>query len=239
MPEEHDTRHKTPAEAPSAAGKQGKVGKQGRRPSVEAEAMLVTYRLRNQFDAERLANFAELESALGIKRGRPMLFQDADNGMANALNDLYNCAIAVVAHELRLYGFDVTAGHFIDAAGSPSVQLSNDTRLIWRKSGGARVEFDGVFNRDDKGVRGKLEREMSAVGGRYHIGWDPEDDSDGHIVTALRTSTGLFVYDPQKNLHYSLHSFLLGVPAHSRIEVLRVDRLLLDSALVSLLLEPV
>lgn len=201
--------------------------------------MLVTFRLRDRFDEERLANFAELERALGVRRGKPMLFREADNGMANALNDHQNCAATVVAHELRLYGFSVTAAPYVSTSGSPSMRLAEDTRIIWRKRGGGNVEYDGVFNRDDKAIEGKLDRLMSDSGGRYHIGWDPEDDSNGHIVTALRTREGLFVYDPQKDLHYTLPGFLLEVPAHSRIEVLRVDRLLIDSALAGLLFKPV
>lgn len=97
-------------------------------------------------------NNLDIEKELGIKRGKPMSFEEANELRGNRLyvpkykiedgrrklNEVYsiqneqyhvNCQSCVVANELRRRGFDVTA--FGNTKGSIPEKLSHHTELIW------------------------------------------------------------------------------------------------------------
>lgn len=66
------------------------------------------------------------------------------------------------------------------------------------------------------------------AGSRYHLGWDNKMGR-GHIITAVRTKEGLIIYDPQKNEYFSLSEIIQEMHPESKLELLRVDRLLVNS----------
>lgn len=97
-------------------------------------------------------NNLDIEKELGIKRGKPMSFEEANELRGNRLyvpkykiedgrwklNEVYsiqneqyhvNCQSCVVANELRRRGFDVTA--FGNTKGSFPEKLSYHTEMIW------------------------------------------------------------------------------------------------------------
>ncbi len=66
------------------------------------------------FSKEQIANCREIEKILGIKKGRPMSYEYADNGRENPLYHKekqyrVNCQTCTVTHELRRRGFNITA----------------------------------------------------------------------------------------------------------------------------------
>ncbi|WP_297123515.1 hypothetical protein [uncultured Porphyromonas sp.] len=77
-----------------------------------------------------------------------------------------------------------------------------------------------------------IEKQTQPIGSRYHIGWDISKEL-GHVVTAERTANGLVIYDPQKNAFLSLEEVVSDMMSGSKIQLLRVDRLLLRSDLLA------
>ena len=59
----------------------------------------------------------------------------------------------------------------------------------------------------------------------------------GHIITAVRTKKGLILYDPQRNETWSLHEIISEMRENSKLELLRVDRLLVRPDLLKTLTE--
>ena len=99
-------------------------------------------------------NDNETAQMLGIEKGTPMTFEEADNHRANEgynkgrieawkeqttfamrKNDdnpyHINCQSCVVAHELRMRGLDVEAQPNYDRSGTKPTELSYDTNKIW------------------------------------------------------------------------------------------------------------
>lgn len=99
-------------------------------------------------------NDNETAQMLGIEKGTPMTFEEADNHRANEScnkgrieawkeqttfamrkNDdnpyHINCQSCVVAHELRMRGLDVEAQPNYDRSGTKPTELSYDTNKIW------------------------------------------------------------------------------------------------------------
>ena len=99
-------------------------------------------------------NDNETAQMLGIEKGTPMKFEEADNHRANESynkgrieawkeqttfamrkNDdnpyHINCQSCVVAHELRMRGLDVEAQPNYDRSGTKPTELSYDTNKIW------------------------------------------------------------------------------------------------------------
>ena len=157
-----------------------------------------------------------------------MTFNEADNGLANIFNDRNNCASCVIAHELRLRGFDLSAVAYDPTKGSSAQLLSENTLRAWKRESGKPVQFDARLGGSLEKIRGKLEKMTRAIGSRYHISWDGRFQDYGHIITAERTEKGLIFYDPQRNRTWSLEEIEADMKQGSCLEILRVDRLLLD-----------
>lgn len=210
----------------------GKNGtKLGRAASKSAnEAMSNHKELHNYSEAQQL-NFNEIEKATGWRRGKPMSFSEADSGKSNVFRDDENCAACVLVHELRLRGFDVTALAYEHKSGSASILLSGDTRKAWLTSKGETPEFTALIGGTEKDIISKIEKQTRVIGSRYHIGWDNRIGS-GHIVTAERTEQGLIFYDPQRNDFLSLGEIVNDIMRGSKIELLRVDKLLVNPSLL-------
>ncbi len=211
----------------SSTNKQGFQGdKLGRKAKAAAEAAFSNHTSLHDYSPEQLTNFAEINKSLGVKRGKPMTFEEADHGRANIYKDVNNCAKCVVAHELRLRGYNVTANAGLFEP------LSEDTTSIWLTKKGKAPQFTGLFDKDDKDIISKIEAATSSMGSRYHIGWD-YTPKYGHIITAERTKDGLILYDAQKNRYWSIDSIIEGMYKGSKLQLLRVDRLILRPELLS------
>ncbi len=176
-----------------------------------------------------LKNYEEIETALGINRGAPMSFEEANEMRANpnyktAVEFRQNCSGTVFANELRRRGFDVEAfGNskeewrittilskrpeiaFMDADGNPPVPI--------------RIKTSGNLMRD-------LGSQMTEPG-RYHLRFRFNNDSGtGHIITAERLADGtLRIYDPQNGkIIRNFREYSTGV-TNSTFEYYRVDNL--------------
>ncbi len=162
----------------------------------------------------------ELEKLLGIERGEPMTFEQANelrgnveyvakviekdgkyvvNPEYNGSNRIYhiNCQSCVVANEMRRRGWDVTA--FGNTKGSVPERLSYHTELIWvDKNGqtpmsltaGGVRYFEGVKINKTHKVMMSEFEDLTKEQGRYHIHWMWKNKKSGHIITAERLKDG-------------------------------------------------
>lgn len=163
----------------------------------------------------------ELEKLLGIERGEPMTFEQANelrgnveyvakviekdgkyvvNPEYNKSNRIYhiNCQSCVVANEMRRRGWDVTA--FGNTKGSVPERLSYQTELIWvDKNGktpmsltaGGGRYFEGVKINKTYKVMMSEFEDLTKEQGRYHIRWTWKNKKTGHIITAERLKDGV------------------------------------------------
>lgn len=161
-------------------------------------------------DEQKAANieaYLQIEKDLGIKRGKPMTFTEANEMKGNphfGENEGYriNCQTCVVAHELRLRGFDVSA--LANTKGSALEKLSRATHTAWQ---GLNKEDIPIFAKKTLDKRGyirfpkinwKQVSDATSAPGRYHIAWTWKRNHEGHIITIERLSDGkIRFYDPQ------------------------------------------
>ena len=217
--------------------KSGKYGLHGdrfghRMTSKEKAAISEHTEIHNYSEAQK-QNFQDIIRETGFKRNSPMTFQEADSGRANLYGDKDNCAACVLTHELRLRGFDITA---LPYGSDTSVDLSCNTRSAWLTPKGKMPEFTAVLGGTENEIISKIEKATQAIGSRYHLGWD-NSIGFGHIITAVRTKKGLILYDPQRNETWSLHEIISEMRENTKLELLRVDRLLVRPDLLKTLTE--
>lgn len=158
-------------------------------------------------EAQKEANIAaylQIERELGIKRGRPMTFEEADHRHPNPLyttgRKAYhtNCQTSVVAYEMRLRGFDVEAmGKTKD---SMLEELSKRPHYAWLRDGknGIRHVSGDSFSAAKNNLAVNVENSMVEQG-RYNLYFTFSKCQQGHIISVQRDAKGhLIFYDPQK-----------------------------------------
>lgn len=200
----------------------------------------------------------ELKDKLGITKGEAMSFEEANQGKGNVhfvpmvikdetgkkiLNPAYtkdnhkyhiNCQSCVVAHELRLRGWDVTAQG--NTPGSIPEKLSYQTHNAWRTDSGSAptkeraggAYFDGYkIKSKTRSVMLKEFAELTKEPGRYHIDWAWKGGKSGHIITCERLPNGkLRIYDPQNGeIITDFATYAKEFSLRSGIRILRVDNL--------------
>lgn len=166
-----------------------------------------------QYTESQRANFTEIEAAFGIKRGRSMDFEAANQGKGNlgykTGNPEYrvNCQSCVVAHELRMRGFDVTAQPNWKNGDYPDI-LSKGTWGCWRNAdmslfvpperlGYSRTPTGGWQEMPVGEIMWQLDKRTKEPG-RYHVSFGWKGRKYGHIVTMERRADGTARwYDPQ------------------------------------------
>ena len=91
-----------------------------------------------------IQNFKEIEQGLGVVKGKPMTYEQADKQSANPRYDdsrgfKINCQTCAPAYMLRLRGFDITAGENIK--GSKLDWLSTHWSKCWKNTDGTPVDI--------------------------------------------------------------------------------------------------
>lgn len=208
--------------------------KLSRKASAEARKILDEHTEVHNYSELQEQNFADIARVAGFKRGNPMTFSEADNGLSNVANDRENCAACVLSHEMRLRGFNVTALPYNSEPNSVSHKLADDTNSVWltRKLKTPEITFIGG---NEKEMLNMLEKQTQGYGSRYHLGWN-DSLGGGHIITLERTKNGLVFYDAQKNEGLNFDFIYSQMKKDSKLELLRVDRLLIKPELLTQLL---
>lgn len=193
-------------------------------------------------------NDIDIEAALGVKRGKPMSFEEANEQKSNpnyALDESYrvNCQTCVMANELRRRGFDIEA--LANTKGSALEKLSYHTESAWFDAAGntptsnvsglckvKRKRWDGTEYeawektcKNRKQMVAALESDITEDG-RYHIKWTWARGNCGHIITVERIDGRLRYYDPQDGkVITDFVGYIDGIKTAGGIRWLRVDTL--------------
>lgn len=202
------------------------------------------------FKEQVAENNKKIAENVGVKQGKPMSFEEANQGRGNPKfkrGTLYevNCQTCVVVHELRLRGFDLGAK---PKTSSTQLAMSHDCTFAWIDPlTGQQPEAITVSSAPDNRnitVR-KSPKSMSNLRknilevtkeiGRYNFsyGWISGKDRAGHIITAERHADGnLTFYDPQDGEIVPMVELLKSVSPKYVCRVLRVDNLLIKPNIV-------
>ena len=192
------------------------------------------------------ANDGDIEAALGIKKGHPMSFKDADEGRGNihyqpgVYEYTHNCQICVVADELRRRGFNVTACGRLDGTGEADA-ISKDTVRPWIERNTGRTptkSYVTMSGKSDSQIFQELDN-MTKAKGRYHIDFGWANSKEGHIVCLERRSNGsLRYYDPQTGKQYDIDDWISKMDKRYNLNVLKVDDLLVSTRFLSEIVKP-
>lgn len=183
-------------------------------------------------------NERQMAEKLGVKPGKPMTFKQANEGKGNPHYEkgsgsgyTINCQASVVAHELRMRGWNVEACMNTNAKDNLAYQLSQDTRKGWINP----ISGQSPKSRIVKHVRngGTVVEQIDQIiepNKRYHMMWNWKA-KDAHIVTIQRTKGDIFVYDPQTGKRYSYAEWAAEVlpridTMETGIHIYRVDNLM-------------
>lgn len=210
----------------------------GRYKQAQAEILVLIDKIQKD-------NIKKVQRALGVKKGKPMSFEDANARRGNPnyfLSSEYriNCQSCVVANELRRKGFDVQAqGN--TGGNSMTRKLSFDTNMIWKdpltgrspvmkRAGGRVVKGYKIMSVPRKQMLIEFNK-LTATPGRYHVtcSWG---DGTGHIITAERLSSKtLRIYDPQNGKVYTPEEwkdYIRRISIRYGLGVTRVDNMNID-----------
>ena len=180
-------------------------------------------------EIQNSAHSAEPDSIAGVSKGKPMTFDEADNGKANpnystgTYGVTHNCQTVVKAHEARMRGYDVEAKAKSSQNGYQR-KLSYDTTAgyIDPKTGKPPKMTNISSLNPYKEINSSIK-----PGERHEIEYAHRHG--GHIITASRDENNqLRLYDPQTNMKVTgesqINSYFHSQSAH-KIKSLRVDNL--------------
>ena len=174
---------------------------------------------------------SDIEKALGVKKGAPMSWEDANTGKENphwqsGVNDGYNnnCQTCTVVHELRRRGFDVEAEPF---------DADYFKKFDWQKR---YIREDGSYEKHqypdawmrDKGYKNMTEKRVKEYiaekingAGRYEIYVKWSGSKTAHVFLAEAGSDGTIGYfDPQTG---KIRVFPMDIIEKSKISIIRID----------------
>ena len=188
---------------------------------------------------------ADIAKALGMKKGEPMSFADADTGRENpyfekGVNNGYshNCQTCTVTHELRRRGFDIEAkpnnngevwaylkkeganfyGRYMKENGEV-VQWYRD----WDKI--TKWKYENDFEKLSQARVLKFVEEKTAAVGRYEVVNNWKRGNSGHVWIAERQKDGsLLFFDPQSSESgLDMMKRYIKASKLDSFEVLRID----------------
>lgn len=211
--------------------------------------------MADEFGGKESEYIRKLEKSIGVKKGEPMSFEEADGMKGNPHHKedvMYrvNCQSCVVANELRRRGFDVEAFGNPDKEGYASSALARDVFAAWTDKEGQRVQpvrvRRGVKSRDidrrgnvrttyesDKELQARMLDTMKEPG-RYIVRWSWSKKTTGHVITAERTEDGSFrFYDPQTGKTGFNWQMKLVDTAGNGFSILKIDGLYPNTAIAS------
>ena len=179
------------------------------------------------------------KTVAGVKRGRPMSFEQADSGRTNpnySRNNYaysHNCQSCVVAHELRLRGYDVKAAP--RARSGKTAELARHSAWAWiDPETGKKCKYTKINVKNANEHFNYLNKHIKSEA-RYQITFCWEDKKRniyGHVLTISRNPLGVLrMYDPQtsriyenKNIEkYFNHRSIIYNDANLKPKLLRVD----------------
>ena len=208
--------------------------------------------IQKRWDERFARNFnqTKIEQKIGIKRGKEMTFEEANELQGNinfSKSHEYgvNCQSCVVANELRRRGYDVTALPNLQKAGNIPYELSSKTNWAWidpetmatpvkKRAGGVYdVTRTGALKSKNISALTKEIIELVKEPGRYHIDFSWKSGNTGHIITLEKLVNGKIVlYDPQNGKIVNWADISKRIKLQYGVNVLRVDNLLVNTDII-------
>ena len=161
----------------------------------------------------------EVKEIAGVKRGKPMTFEEADNGNVNPnygkntfdLSYSKNCQSCVVCYQLRRNGFNVqTKGIPLNAKGDviqsgKMYELAQHPEKAWiNPKTGLPPELNICDVTTPQKAYNWLNENIKDGTYSFRVVWKGGSDKkpSGHIVIAYKENGNLTIYDPQTNKEY-------------------------------------
>ena len=209
--------------------------------------------IQKRWDERFVRNFnqTKIEQKIGIKRGKEMTFEEA-NELRGSINFGkgyeygVNCQSCVVSNELRRRGYDVTALPNLKKAGNIPYKLSGKTNWAWidpktmttpvkKKAGGVYdITRTGALKSKNISALTKDIIELVKEPGRYHIDFSWKSGNSGHIITLEKKTDGkIVIYDPQNGEIVNWANLSKRIKLQNGVNVLRVDNLLVNTDIIN------
>lgn len=191
------------------------------------------------FSKEQIANCREIEKILGIKKGRPMSYERADNGRENPLyfkekQYRVNCQTCTVTHELRRRGFNITAKGKYEGFDTIDEKLMKWTHRFLAEDGSKEVmnysytwKYVHHYSKMTLARKEEFILENLTKDGRYEIycAWK---DKGAHVFCAEVKNGNILWFDPQSGRAGQYVKDYIKDMNGSYISVKRIDNKLIN-----------
>ena len=224
------------------------VIKVSKRIKTDAEKNDIQKRWEDRF--VRNFNQAKIEQKIGVKKGKEMTFEEANELRGNinygkASEYSVNCQSCVVANELRRRGYNVTALPNLQKTGNIPYELSMRTNWVWidpktmvmpkKQTAGGIYDITRSGALKSKSIK-ELTKELVELvkePGRYHIDFAWKGKNSGHIITLEKLHNGkIIIYDPQTGKMKNWRELSKEISLRYGVNVLRVDNLLVNTDII-------
>lgn len=183
------------------------------------------------FTKEQIANCRELEKKLGILKGRPMNWLQANNGKENPYyrwSEQYrvNCQTCTVAHELRRRGFNIVA-----KGRAEGFDTISEIKMNWMERFGNKDEYikssvwakeHGYQIMNKKRIEEFLLNTLGKNDGRYEIYCQWKKNS-AHVFSAYTENHKVWMFDPQNGKSGTDVVKYIDSMKGSKVWVMRID----------------
>lgn len=219
-----------------------------KRIKTDAEKNDIQKRWEDRF--VRNFNQAKIEQKIGVKKGKEMTFEEANELRGNinygkASEYSVNCQSCVVANELRRRGYNVTALPNLQKTGNIPYELSMRTNWAWidpktmvmpkKQTAGGIYDITRSGALKSKSIK-ELTKELVELvkePGRYHIDFAWKGKNSGHIITLEKLHNGkIIIYDPQTGKMKNWRELSKEISLRYGVSVLRVDNLLVNTDII-------
>lgn len=208
--------------------------------------------IQKRWDERFVRNFnqAKIEQKIGVKKGKEMTFEEANELRGNinygkASEYSVNCQSCVVANELRRRGYNVTALPNLQKTGNIPYELSMRTNWAWidpktmvmpkKQTAGGIYDITRSGALKSKSIK-ELTKELVELvkePGRYHIDFAWKGKNSGHIITLEKLHNGkIIIYDPQTGKMKNWKELSKEISLRYGVSVLRVDNLLVNTDII-------
>ena len=183
------------------------------------------------FTEEQIRNCREFEKKLGILKGRPMNWLQANNGKENpyyrwSKQYRVNCQTCTVVHELRRRGFDIVAKGRVEGFDTIS-----ETKMKWTERFGNKEEYvkSSVWAKEHgyqimtkNRIEEFLLNNLGENDGRYEIYCQWKKNS-AHVFSAYTENHKVLMFDPQNGKSGADIIKYIDSMKGSKVWVMRID----------------
>lgn len=219
-----------------------------KRIKTDAEKNDIQKRWEDRF--VRNFNQAKIEQKIGVKKGKEMTFEEANELRGNinygkASEYSVNCQSCVVANELRRRGYNVTALPNLQKTGNIPYELSMRTNWAWidpktmvmpkKQTAGGIYDITRSGALKSKSIKEVTKElvELVKEPGRYNIDFAWKGKNSGHIITLEKLHNGkIIIYDPQTGKMKNWRELSKEISLRYGVNVLRVDNLLVNTDII-------